>query len=98
LSDIAPGKSENSGGDVVLSHHPAGLETGQRRIEANGLVIHGWGYRDEYFDQFLGQFVDLWRQRNHGIGVAWLFGASSACAPELRVAVAARKQDSPARG
>jgi hypothetical protein len=45
-------------GDVVLSHHPAGLETGQRRIEANGLVIHRWGYGDEYFDQFLGQFVD----------------------------------------
>lgn len=45
-------------GDVVLSHHPAGLETGQRRIEANGLVIHGWGYGDEYYDQFLGQFVD----------------------------------------
>jgi hypothetical protein len=45
-------------GDVLLSHHPAGLETGQRRIEANGLVIHGWGYGDEYYDQFLGQFVD----------------------------------------
>jgi hypothetical protein len=45
-------------GDVVLSHHPAGLETGQRRIEANGLVIHAWGYGDEYYDQFLGQFVD----------------------------------------
>ena len=28
-------------GDVVLSYHPAGLETGQRRIEAYGLVIHG---------------------------------------------------------
>lgn len=45
-------------GDVVLSHHPPGLETGQRRIEANGLVIHGWGYGDEYYDQFLGQFAD----------------------------------------
>ncbi len=45
-------------GDSVLSHHPAGLGTGQRRIEANGLVIHGWGHQDEYFDQFLGQFVD----------------------------------------
>jgi len=45
-------------GDVVLSHHPAGLETGHRRIEANGLVIHGWGHQDQYFDQFLGQFVD----------------------------------------
>jgi hypothetical protein len=45
-------------GDVVVSHHSAGLGTGQRRIEANGLVIHGWGNLDEYFDQFLGQFVD----------------------------------------
>jgi len=45
-------------GDLVLSQHPAGLETGQRRIEANGLVIHRWGYLDEYYDQFLGQFVD----------------------------------------
>ena len=45
-------------GDVALSHHPVGLETGQRRIEANGLVIHGWGNGDEYYDQFLGQFVD----------------------------------------
>ena len=45
-------------GDVLVSHHPAGLETGQLRIEANGLVIHGWGYSDEYYDQFLDQFVD----------------------------------------
>ena len=45
-------------GDVVLSPHPAGLETGHRRIEANGLLIDGRGYGDEYFDQFLGQFVD----------------------------------------
>ena len=45
-------------GDILLSHNPVGLETGQRRIEANGLVIHGWGYGDEYYDQFLGQFVD----------------------------------------
>ena len=43
-------------GDV--DHDPAGLKTGQRRIEANGLVIHGWSQWDEYFDQFLGQFVD----------------------------------------
>jgi hypothetical protein len=35
-----------------------GLETGQRRIEANGLVIHGWGNLEKYYDQFLGQFVD----------------------------------------
>jgi hypothetical protein len=45
-------------GDIILSDHPAGLGTGQRRIEANGLVIQGWGRRSEYFDQFLGQFVD----------------------------------------
>jgi hypothetical protein len=45
-------------GDIVLSDHPTGLGTGQRRIEANGLVIHGWGHQNEYFDQFLGQFVD----------------------------------------
>jgi hypothetical protein len=43
-------------GDVYQT--PAGLEAGQRRIEAYGLVIHGWGRSDEYFDQFLGQFVD----------------------------------------
>jgi hypothetical protein len=45
-------------GDVLVSPQPAGLESGQRRIEANGLVIHRWGYLDEYYDQFLGQFVD----------------------------------------
>jgi hypothetical protein len=43
-------------GDVYQD--PAGLKTGQRRIEAYGLVIHGWGQWDEYFDQFLGQFVE----------------------------------------
>jgi hypothetical protein len=45
-------------GDVILNHYRAGLETGQRRVEANGLVIHRWGYGDAYFDQFLGQFID----------------------------------------
>jgi hypothetical protein len=45
-------------GDVVLSQHPAGLDTGQRRIEADGIVIHGWGNLDAYYDQFLGQLVD----------------------------------------
>jgi hypothetical protein len=45
-------------GDIVLSQHPAGLATGQRRIEANGIVIQGWGHGEAYFDQFLGQFVD----------------------------------------
>jgi hypothetical protein len=43
-------------GDV--SHDPAGLQPGQRRIEAYGLVVHGWSQWDEYFDQFLGQFVE----------------------------------------
>jgi hypothetical protein len=45
-------------GDLLVSHEPAGLESGQRRIEANGLVIHRWGCLDEYYDQFLGQFID----------------------------------------
>jgi hypothetical protein len=44
-------------GDVLISHNPEALPAGQRRIEANGLVIHRWGYLDEYFDQFLGHFV-----------------------------------------
>ena len=48
-------------GDVLFSQGPLGLEAGQQRIEANGVVIHRWGYLDAYFDQFLGQFVD---QRN----------------------------------
>ena len=45
-------------GDSVLSNQPAGLGTGQHRIEANGLVLHGWGNLDGYFDQFLDQFVE----------------------------------------
>jgi hypothetical protein len=53
--------SHTSFPDVIcgdVSRDPAGLETGHRRIEAYGLVIHGWGQWDEYFDQFLGQFVE----------------------------------------
>jgi hypothetical protein len=53
--------SHTSFPDVIcgdVSHDPAGLQTGQRRIEAYGLVIHGWSQWDEYFDQFLGQFVE----------------------------------------
>jgi hypothetical protein len=53
--------SHTSFPDVIcgdVSHDPAGLKTGQRRIEAYGLVIHGWSQWDEYFDQFLGQFVE----------------------------------------
>jgi hypothetical protein len=45
-------------GDTAIHPNATGLASGQRRIEANGLVIHGWGYLDEYYDQFLGQFVD----------------------------------------
>ena len=48
-------------GDVLFSQGPLGLEAGQQRIEANGVVIHRWGYLDQYFDQFLNQFVG---QRN----------------------------------
>jgi hypothetical protein len=54
-------------GDVLVSQSPRGLEAGQQRIEANGVVIHQWGYGDPYFDQFLGQFVD---QRNALLGNA----------------------------
>jgi hypothetical protein len=53
--------SHTSFPDVIcgdVEHGPAGLKTGQRRIEAYGLVIHGWSQWDEYFDQFLGQFVE----------------------------------------
>ena len=45
-------------GDTMLSPHSAGLETGQRRIESYEVAIHGWGSLDEYYDQFLQQFVD----------------------------------------
>jgi hypothetical protein len=45
-------------GDTAISLNPPGLGRGQQRIEAHGLVIHGWGYLDKYYDQFLGQFVD----------------------------------------
>jgi hypothetical protein len=45
-------------GDVLVSRDPAGFAPGARRIEANGVVIQGWGDKDEYFDQFLPQFFD----------------------------------------
>ena len=45
-------------GDVLISHHPEAIGSGQRHLEAKGLVIHGYGYGDEYYDQFLEQFVD----------------------------------------
>lgn len=44
-------------GDALISPHPPGVAPGARRLEANGVVIHGWGDLDEYFDQFLPQFV-----------------------------------------
>jgi hypothetical protein len=48
-------------GDVLVGDAPFGLEAGHKRIEANGIVIHRYGYLDAYYDQFLDQFVD---QRN----------------------------------
>ncbi|HKE85522.1 MAG TPA: hypothetical protein VKB50_17290 [Vicinamibacterales bacterium] len=45
-------------GGAFISPHPPGVPPGSHRIEANGIVIHGWGNLDEYFDQFLPQFVD----------------------------------------
>src|SRR5262249_34967205 len=45
-------------GDVLVAHHPEAIPPGHRHLEANGLVLHGWGHGDEYFDQYLGQFVD----------------------------------------
>jgi hypothetical protein len=45
-------------GDVLISHDPEAIPPGSRRLEANGLVLHGYGSFDEYYDQFLPQFVD----------------------------------------
>lgn len=45
-------------GDLLVSRHPPGVPPGTLRVEANGLVIHTWGQTDEYYDQFLPQFVD----------------------------------------
>jgi len=45
-------------GDVLISHQPDAVPAGSRRLEANGIVLHGYGYFDEYYDQFLPQFVD----------------------------------------
>ena len=45
-------------GDVLAIDHPPGVAPGARRLEARGLVIHGWGTSgDPYFDQFLPQFI-----------------------------------------
>jgi hypothetical protein len=45
-------------GDVLVSRdNPTAFAPGTRRIEAKGLVIQGWGDLDEYYDQFLPQFV-----------------------------------------
>jgi hypothetical protein len=45
-------------GDVLEGRETVGLAPGHQRVEANGLVIHGYGHGDPYYDQFLGQFVD----------------------------------------
>jgi len=45
-------------GDARVCRDPAGLAPGARRIEANGVAIHGWKDVDPYFDQFLPQFFD----------------------------------------
>jgi len=45
-------------GDALISHDLPGLAPGASRIEALGVVIHGWKDQDPYFDQFLPQFVD----------------------------------------
>jgi len=45
-------------GDTRVSRDPAGLAPGESRIEANGVVIHGWKDLDPYFDQFLPQFFE----------------------------------------
>jgi hypothetical protein len=53
--------SHTSFPDVIcgdVSQDPPGLKTGQRRIEAYGLVIHGWSQWDESNDQVLGHFVE----------------------------------------
>jgi hypothetical protein len=45
-------------GDVQVSRNPAAIASGRRYLEACGLVLHGYGTLDDYYDQFLGQFVD----------------------------------------
>jgi hypothetical protein len=53
--------SHTSFPDVVcgdVSQDPAGLKTGQRRLDAYGVAIHGWSQWDEHFDQFLGHFIE----------------------------------------
>lgn len=45
-------------GGAFISPHPPGVAPGSPRLEANGIVIHGWGNLDEYYDQFLPQFVN----------------------------------------
>ena len=43
--------------DFLNRPHEAPLTPGTTRLEANGLVIHGWGDGDPYYDQFLPQFI-----------------------------------------
>jgi hypothetical protein len=45
-------------GDILVSQQPDALPPDGRRLEAPEVVLHGYGYNDEYYDQFLGQFVE----------------------------------------
>jgi hypothetical protein len=45
-------------GDTLVSHDAHAIPSGSCHLEANGLVLHGYGHGDPYFDQFLPQFVD----------------------------------------
>jgi hypothetical protein len=45
-------------GDVCSRRQEINLAPGAIRIEAHGVVIHGWKDGDPYYDQFLPQFVE----------------------------------------
>jgi len=44
--------------DVVPGRDQDGFASGNRRIHALDVVVHGWGDNDAYYDQFLPQFAD----------------------------------------
>ena len=44
-------------GDGPRHRNDEPLTPGATRVEANGVVVHGWGDLDPYYDQFLPQFV-----------------------------------------
>jgi hypothetical protein len=44
-------------GDALRHRPDAALTPGAMRVEANGVVVHGWGNHDPFYDQFLPQFV-----------------------------------------